>query len=251
MAFAAAQQPQAVGWPCPAQTRSRVHPAPLAAHACSPARATARRPAHALSVCCSRVQDGDEASTSGSGRRGADAGWLSGLSQPSAAAVRAGGVTAALFAGWCVLPAALPAHALSSGSGGGGGDQGGGGGGGGGGSGGGGGGDGHNVVAELAADTEEAEADAADADEAAEEEEELGRCACCPVPERRACCGQSACKGRGVLEYNALWCPWCIASSSNSVALWSPAHVSTRRSISARQQATVVAGMWRPAVWQQ
>ncbi len=129
------------------------------------------------------MQDGDEASTSGSGRRGADAGWLSGLAQPSAAAMRAGGVTAALFAGWCVLPAALPAYALSSGSGGSGGDYGGGGGGGGGGGSGGGGG-GHNVVAELAQDTEEAEADAADAAEAAEDEEELGRCACRPVPER-------------------------------------------------------------------
>ena len=164
MAFAAAQQrtPTAV-WRPSTGKHSRVlalQPA-TRAHARVPACTAARRPAPAPNVCCSRPQEGNEASSSGDG--GHEPRWLSRETQASA--LRASGLAGALCLGWGLLPATLPALALTAGGGGG---RGGSGSGGGDGGDGGGGGSGRNVVADLA-DTGE-QKDAAD-----EEEEELGR----------------------------------------------------------------------------
>ena len=158
MAFAAAQQrtPPA-GWrPCRAKQSLVLALQPVTrAHARIPARTAARRPAPAPVACCSRPQEGNEASSSSDG--GHNAHWPS--SEVQASALRASGLAGVLCLGW-----GLPALALTSG-----GDGGWGGSGSGGGDGGdGGGGGGRNVVADLA-DTGEQKEDTED------EEEELGR----------------------------------------------------------------------------
>ena len=165
MAFAAAQQrkPPAVWRPCRAKQSHVLALQPVTrTQARIPACTAARRPAPAPIACCSRPQEGNEASSSGDGGHGAH--WPS--SELQASALRVGGVAGALCLGWGLLPVTLPALALTGGGGGGPGGSGGGGDGGDGG----GGGRGRNVVADLADTSEQKEG-------AEEEEDELGRCA--------------------------------------------------------------------------